>query len=134
MLWNPNVKCRDRSTALHLERHLELTSDLTWPEHHLPELHLPPGNPGPCPVSNRSQVSHQQLQGGSSWVSESTSVETPAGGRKGLRGHLKERSEPAEACALVRRDVEEQLSRFRHLSAEYMSGANSRHMESFRKL
>lgn len=53
---------------------------------------------------------------------------------EGSKGHLKEVSEPAEACTLVRREVEKQLSHSRHLSAEYMSGRNSRHMEFFIKL
>lgn len=52
---------------------------------------------------------------------------------KDLRGHLKDKSEPAEACSPVKQ-VEKQLLHFRHLSAEYMSGGNSRHMESFIKL
>ena len=50
------------------------------------------------------------------------------------KGYLKEMSEPAEACTLVGWEVEKQLPHFRHVSAEYTSGGNSRHMESFIKL
>jgi len=56
------------------------------------------------------------------------------GMKKGLKGHLKETSESAEVCTLVKQELAKQLSHSRHLSAEYMSGGNSRHMESFIKL
>lgn len=39
---------------------------------------------------------------------------------KGLKGHLKEVSEPAEAHTLIRHGAEKQLTCSRHLSAEYV--------------
>lgn len=53
---------------------------------------------------------------------------------KGLKDPLKEVSEPAEARTLLRWGAEKQLTRSRHLRAEFVSGGNSRHMESFLKL
>lgn len=53
--------------SLHLENHLELTSNLTWPDHQM-MASFSTSQPWTTPC----QVSHRQLQGGSSWVNEST--------------------------------------------------------------